>query len=116
MGKYTRVKSKFIKEKIKKTKWEDSCYIDDLIKIENIILGEVHGWTIGYLRNHLEEEYPKEYKAIYKELRPKEWKTTKNQKRKEKEKEKKEEKIKEERYRKEEERDKKDWIKAGGKI
>jgi hypothetical protein len=115
MGIYTGIKSKFIKEKIKNTKWEDSDYIDDLIKIENLILGKVHGWMTGYLRNHLEDEYPKEFKAIYKELRPKEWETTQKQEKKDKKEMLRECKELEIEYKLEEERNKKDWIKSGGK-
>jgi hypothetical protein len=55
MGKYTSVKSNFIKGKIKKTKWFDRYYIDQLIKIERLALGKRFGSKTEYIRENLEE-------------------------------------------------------------
>ena len=69
MGKYTEIKSNFVKEKLRKADWKrDKRYIDDLIDIERYVLGKTFGLATGYKIKILEEKYPKEYKNIYKEL------------------------------------------------
>jgi len=115
MGKYTEVKSKFIKEKIKKTSWDDSDDIDILIQIERFVLGERFDLLENYIKKEFEIHYPKEYKAIFKELRPKEWEAMQIDKKKGKERMMRElDEMGEEFVRGEKEK-RKDWIKAGGK-
>ncbi len=115
MGKYTEVKSKFIKKKIKKTHWEDSDYIDVLIKIERFVLGERCDLLEDYIQKEFESHYPKEYEAIFKELRPKEWSAMQIDGKKGKEKMIRELDEMGEEYAAGEEEKRKDWIKAGGK-
>ncbi len=117
MGKYTEVKSKFIKEKLNKADWKrDKEYIDDLIYIEKYILGKKFGLGVGYKMKALEGEYPEEYKTIFKELKPEIWEKIQE----EREKEEKKEKIEEEKEQKQQkslaQREKEDWIKAGGIV
>jgi len=116
MAKYTKVKSEFIKEKIKNAKWKDSGYIDDLIFLEYGIRGMGLGWTGGMRYNFLTNKYPKEYKAIYLELNPKVYKRIIEDKKKEAEEEKREDEELEREEKEEEEQDKADWVKAGGRI
>lgn len=115
MGQYTNVESKFIKEKIKNTKWDDSGYIDNLIFLEKTIIEGVHSMGGNYMYRDLQNKYPKEYEAIYKELKPKEWKKLQEEEKKDKEKAKREQKKEEEEEELEEEEDRKDWVKAKGK-
>jgi hypothetical protein len=116
MGKYTEIKSNFIKEKIKKTKWKDSDYIDDLLKIEYYVLGGESGRFTPYLVERLEKDHPKEFKAIRLELDPSYRARRSKEEDREKAKEKREQARMEREWQKEDERDRKDWIKAGGKI
>tara|TARA_Y100000034_G_C6780253_1_gene348702 strand:+ start:316 stop:669 length:354 start_codon:yes stop_codon:yes gene_type:complete len=116
--KYINVKSNFIKEKIKKTKFKDRKYIDDLIFLEDHITGKIKnlGWAGSMKLHGLKNSYKKEYEAIYKELRPKEWKEIQKRDKEEREKDKKEEKEFIEEERKELEESKKCWIEAKGKV
>ncbi len=117
MGNYTKVKSKFIREKIKKVNWKrDRDYIDTLIFIEDIITGKQKmSWMGSFRWNGAKKSYPKEYKAIYEELQPKEFARIHKQEVKEIAREKREEVRWKKEERLEEEKDRKDWIKAGGK-
>ncbi len=118
MGRYTNIKSKLIREKIKKANWkneDERQKIDDLIFIEDIILGkERMGWMGSFKWNALEKT--KEFKEIYQELKPKEFAKIKKQEAKETAKEKREEAKWKGEGKLEEERDKKDWIRAGGNL
>ena len=118
MGKYTNIKSKFIKEKIKKVNWKNKNErekIDDLIFIENIILEkERMSWMGSFRWNGLKKT--KEFKAIYEELNPKEFAKMNKEEDKEIAREKREKVRWKKEERLEEERDRKDWIKAGENI
>lgn len=117
MGKYTGIKSKFIREKIKKVSWKNKDKlgkIDDLIFIEKFILGKIGGIGAGYRWKDLEET--KEAKIIFKELDPKGFAKEHKLKKQEIAREKKEEARQKKEERLAEEGDKKDWIKAGGKA
>ena len=76
--KYTKIKSEFIKKKIKETRFEDRTYIDDLIFLEQVILEEIDPKEIGWLGNMklhgLKKRYYGEFAEIYMELNSKEWK------------------------------------------
>ena len=115
MGKYTNIKSKFLKEKIKKSNWENKKErekIDDLIFIEDYILGKVNLRGGGSRKLY---NYSEEYKKMLKELKPKEFAKINKQEAKENSKEKREEmKLKKE-EKLIEEKNKKDWIEAGGR-
>lgn len=112
---YTNIKSNFIKAELKKTKWKNRDYIEDLIRIERHAQGKIHGWTTGYSINHLKNDYPKQWKAIWLELDPKGYKESLDYEKKEAERERKED----EKFRKEEElelkRDKEAWGEMGGR-
>jgi len=116
MKDYTKVKSKFIKEKIKNADWKkDKAYIDGLIFLENIITGkEKLGWMTSFKWNGSKDT--PEYKIIYQELDPNGYKQSKSAERKEKEEEAKERAIDRKEEREEREKEKKAWIKAGGKV
>jgi hypothetical protein len=111
--KYTNIKSKFIKDKIENSKWEDKNYVDSLIFLENYILGKINlsggGSRIYYT-------YQEEYKKILKELKPEEFAKLHKEEIKKVVQEKQEEAEHKKRKQEEEQRDKKDWIKAGGKL
>jgi hypothetical protein len=115
--KYTKVKSKFIKDKINKTKFKDRDYIDDLMFFERVILNKFeHLGMGGNMKLHgLKSSYKKEYEAIFKELDSKAWKKYQEEEKKEKQREKAEEKKWDEEERKEKKEHKKAWVEAGGK-
>ena len=115
MIRYIEAKTNFVKEQIKKTKWKNKHYIDDLLKIERVISGEGVGWTVGPIITHFEQKYSKEYKAIFKELCPKKLKDLKEYQKKEGEKERKLKELWEKKKLEEEKQDKEDWKKMGGK-
>ena len=114
MGKYTDIKSNFIKEKLKRSYWrKDKDYIDNLIFIEKSFTREIYGLG-GNIRLHcLIDEYKKEFNEIFKELNPKGFREYLKREKKEKERKENKKWLKEETEQKE--RDKLDWIKAGGK-
>ncbi len=112
---YKEIKSKFIKEKIKRTRWKDRKYIDNLIKIEKLALGKNFGLVTGYIEINLREDYPKEWEIIYKEVNPKGYEKMIKREKEEKEREEKEQKEFEEECRKEQEQLKKEWKEMGGK-
>lgn len=67
---YAKIESNYVREKIKKTSWKKRAYIDDLMRIEHLALEGTLSWPTGYIRQHLEETYPAEWKAIWLELNP----------------------------------------------
>ncbi|MBI5002964.1 hypothetical protein HZC31_06260 [Candidatus Woesearchaeota archaeon] len=40
------------------------------MRIEYLVMEGTLGWSTGYIRQHLEETYPAEWKAIWLELNP----------------------------------------------
>jgi len=111
MVKYNGVKSNYIREKIKQTKFKDRGYIDNLIFLEDYILGKRKmTWSSSFIFNNLKNEYYK----ILKDLNPQRYKKEINQKKKEEADDKREEEM----FRKEElaekKKDREDWVKAGG--
>lgn len=113
---YSKIKSKFIKQKIKGRKWEASGYIDDLIDIEKSALGKLNcGLGTGYRLKDLEEKYPKEWKIIHLEDDPNWYKKKLAYEKKEKGRK----KLEHEKLRKKELKElkesKREWLKAGGK-
>ncbi len=113
---YSKVKSKFIKNKIKERNWKSKDYIDDLIYLEEYISGEIYGLGGNWKAASMKSEYKKEYDAIFKELKPKDFKQYIKQERREAERERKENEKFEKREQREHREAKKDWIKAGGKT
>lgn len=116
MGDYAKVKSKFIRDKIKNCKWGKKKYIDDLMRIEQSALGQSFGWLTGYIQQGLENTYPKEWKIIHLEINPKAYKDNIKRKKREALEEKREETKERMLEKKEREQDKKDWKKMGGRI
>ena len=112
---YNQIKSQFIKDKIKGLEWNNKNkeYIDDLVFIENYILGKSGGMGSAYRIHSLKNK--KEYELIYKELNPKEFEKEKKRELKEKEQEEKEDKEFEKEELKEKEQARKEWLKMGGK-
>ena len=113
---YEEVKSEFIKNKIKETRWEDRGYIDDLLKIEQHALGKLWGLWSGYIAKELESNYPKEWEIIYKEVNPKGWEARMKREREYEEKKRIEDEERERRKNEEYERNRREWIEMGGKI
>src|SRR3989338_7468055 len=111
---YSNVKSKYIKEQIKKANWKaDRQYINALVFLEQYILGKTTlCWSTSFILNQMN----KDYEIILHELRPKEY----AQKIKEERKEREEEKREELKWKREEAKtlawEKREWAKAGGKI
>ena len=114
--KYTKVKSNFIKDEIRKTKWCEHKYIDDLITIERYAQGQTFGWMTGYITSRLKSRYSEQWKIIWQEVNPKKYREIAEREKTEEEQMRKEE----EGYRKEEqrklERDFGEWKKIGGKF
>ena len=112
---YTNIKSNFVKAELKKTKWGNREYVENLMKIEGLAQRKTYGMVTGYMLNGFPNKYPKQWEAIWLELNPKQYKKNLEYKNKETEREKKEE----ERFKKEEKlelkRDKEAWKKMGGK-
>jgi hypothetical protein len=111
---YTKIKSTFVKNELKKTSWKKRDYIGDLMRIEGLALGYCYGLATGYMLVGFPNKYPKQWKAIWMELNLKGYKSNLNYKKKEAERERKED----ERFKQEEKlelkRDKEDWGKMSG--
>lgn len=113
---YTDIKSHFVKNELKKTSWIGRMYIDDLMKIEMLISGRTFGLPTGYIRTHLKDRYPKQWKAIFLELDPKGYKKEVGLDQKQRKKELQIEKKFNKEVEEDELRDKEAWKRAGGKI
>ena len=115
MTKYEKIRTKYVRNKLKQAGLKDKDYIDALIRIEQFANGEVYGLHSGYERLGLQGHLPKEWKAINMEIRPEAYKKQIEEERKEEAKEKKEnaEMLKEERL--EAKRELGEWKKAAGK-
>ena len=112
---YDKIKSEFVKKELQKTTWKDSEYIDDLMDIEKIILGTYTSTGTGYITNHLENKYPKQWKAIYLELNPEGYKKVVAWEKKEAERDKKEEAESKKKQKERYDSAKESWKKMGGR-
>lgn len=74
---YTDIKSEYIKDKLKKTRWKDSDYINKLMFIEDCILHGPGGMGSSICFHNYKSKYSKEYWTILKELKPAEYKKEK---------------------------------------
>lgn len=111
---YSKIKSKFIKEQIKKISWKDREYIDHLIDIEKLVTGMYVSTGAGYVANSRKSDYPREWKIIYQELNPKGYKRAIEEERREDARERREnEKFRRE-ERKELQQARQQWKKMGG--
>ncbi|MFH0978963.1 MAG: hypothetical protein V1837_06725 [Candidatus Woesearchaeota archaeon] len=112
---YTNIKSKFIRDKLKKTGWKRRSEIDSLIKCERFALGKPLGLAGSYMCIALGEGRQPMLKKIYQELDPNGYEKF-MQSWKDKEKKEKEEHQKlQQKWKEEEQQAKKEWLKAGGK-
>jgi len=111
---YKEIKSNYIRQKIRETKWEDRSYISDLMSLESLILTGPGGMAGARLWVKLESQYPEEFKAIYFELKPEKAKEIFERKRKELEKLRKEERERIKRNKKRLEERLKEWLEMGG--
>ncbi|NQV91886.1 hypothetical protein HQ489_05420 [Candidatus Woesearchaeota archaeon] len=111
---YKHIKSEFVKSIIKKTKWKDSLYIDDLMSIEQLALGERFGNMTSYMYWGWPRKYKKEWEAIWMELNPKQYKESQEYKKAEKERERKEREHLKREERLELEKAQVSWKKMGG--
>jgi hypothetical protein len=113
---YTKVKSKFIRELIQRSKWNNHKYIDELIFIKEYALGKWKptGYTSGMYWSHIISKHKKEYDKIMSEPNPEGYKRLLEAERKRKAEIKREEKNLAKKMKLEEEILKRDWIKASG--
>jgi len=113
--KYTKIKSEYIRKKLKQAKYRNREYIDTLMKIEGLTQGRRYGMSTGHMFLNLPEMYPEEWKAIWLELNPKRYHEVNERKKKDKEREEFDRLQFSEQRRKETNENKRDWLKAGGK-
>ena len=69
----SRAKSKVIKDLIQGSSFYDSevrTKLDELLRLEDCIVGGIHGWAHSVLYNYLRSKYPREWASIYEELGP----------------------------------------------
>lgn len=99
MAKYNKIKTKYVRNKVRQASLKDKNYIDALIRIEEFANGGVMGLHSGYERLALQEQFSKEWKAINMEMWPKDYKKELEEERKEEAREKREseEMVREER-------------------
>lgn len=117
MTDFTKIKSKFVKQKINGLDYnkKNRDYLNDLLMIEKYNQGKCFGLANGYMIHEIKHKYPKEWDIIGKEL-------DLNHITLEKEKELMEKEYREtEKYlakcnAQEEKESKESWKKAGGKI
>ena len=114
-----KVKSKFIKNKIKGHSFKNKNlrqYIDDLIFLEKSITKGINGMAGNWMLFYMKEKYEKDYYQLLKELKPKEYRKYAEKRRKEQIKLKEREKRWKEKEKKELNKKKKLWLSLGGKI
>ena len=65
--KYSNIKSPVIKSYLKKTRWEDRHYIDDLIQLHKYMTNGVKSWIAASLFSDLIYKYQKEHLILIEE-------------------------------------------------
>ena len=114
--KYTKIKSNFVKQKLKETAFENRHYIDDLMFLEKSITEGVMGMGSNIKYFTSKSKYKEEYLAILKELKPELYKFEKARIKKD---EKEQKMLEEEELEEEKEQERREriaWQKMGGKI
>lgn len=111
---YSKIKSNYIKTRIKGRRFSQREYIDDLTKLEHFILDGVRGFASGMYYSDLKYKYEKEWKAIHEELKPGEFETLRKWEEKERIKDEKRDRKREEAQKRELERSRDDWLGLGG--
>ena len=112
------VESKFIKNLIKGRSFSDKRYrkyISDLALMEHFIVNGVDSWGGGMLYGSLENKYRKEWKTIYKELKPKEFEQILADEKKNEQEWKRMETERDREERRREQAWKREWLVVGGK-
>lgn len=109
---YLKIKSQYIKSRIKGLSWERHAYINHLIALERFIINCPKTFTGGIYFSGLKSKYHKDFIGILKELKPKAYLDyLENEKRL------KLEQLKQTRQgRKEEKKLKSEWRKMGGRA
>lgn len=110
--------SEFIRAMIKKTKWKDRNYIENLLFLEKMITmpkGKVPGMAGAMKYVQLQHGHKKEYEAILKELRPEKYAKRREEEAKGRERRDKEAAEEDEKKRDEEARSRTEWKTMGGK-
>ncbi len=113
---YSGIKSNFVKQELKKTKFKDRKYIDRLMDIEKFATTGYCSTGAGYIRHILKGKYPQQWEKIWMELNPKEYKEIFARERKQESQDRKEEEQWKREEREEFRMEKKDWKEMGGKI
>ncbi|MCL5101758.1 MAG: hypothetical protein M1544_00145 [Candidatus Marsarchaeota archaeon] len=73
-GKYSSVKSQYIRDKIKESSWSrDRKYVDDLILLERYIAEGPKGFADALHYSSIKQTYRKEYAELMKEFKPEEF-------------------------------------------
>ena len=69
---YGSIKTQFVRDRLKETKWEDRGYIDILMHLENRVALSMRkqspGWAGGMMYALMCKDYPVEYKCIRREM------------------------------------------------
>jgi len=65
--KYSKIKSPFIKKKLKTTTWDNRSYIDDLIQLYKYMTKGVSSWIAASLFSSLKFKYENEYLKLMEE-------------------------------------------------
>lgn len=70
MPDYANIKTRFVQQRLRETRWEDRQYVQELMAIERIIIqGGPRTAAARLLYERLSRRYPVEYSAIALELR-----------------------------------------------
>ena len=69
---YGSIKTQFVRDRLKETKWEDRGYIDILMHLENRVALSMRkqspGWAGGMMYALMCKDYPVEYECIRREM------------------------------------------------
>jgi hypothetical protein len=69
---YDDIRTQFVRDRLKETKWEDRGYIDVLMHLEDSVAlsmrGKSPGWAGGMMYALMSKDYPVEYKCIRREM------------------------------------------------
>ena len=69
---WSNIKTQFVRDRMKETKWEDRQYIGALMtleeRVEQGMLGKSPGWAAAMLQGRRAAEYPVEYACIEREM------------------------------------------------
>ena len=113
MGKYTGIKSNFVREKFINADWDkDRNFIDELIFLERTITNGINSLRENVELTFLLINYQKEYNKIFKELDPQKFRKYIQQKNREDERERREKERQKREEEAEERMERDNWIRA----